>query len=97
MKRLIILLLLLPCIISSATITSNGTGGGSWRKTATWNGGVVPGSGDLAVIAAGDSVWFDADTDTCFDLGNDGTTGDLDISGKLVCINSVSSIIVASP
>jgi len=88
-----LILILLPCILVftcnlfSATITSNGTGGGSFRKGATWVGGTPPADGDLTVIAAGDSVWFNADVDTNFTIGNDGT-GDLDISGKLTCINS---------
>jgi len=80
-------LLLLAIDLFGATITSNGTGGGSFRKGATWVGGTPPADGDLTVIAAGDSVWFNADVDTNFTIGNDGT-GDLDISGKLTCINS---------
>jgi len=87
-----LILILLPWMLLAvdlfgATITSNGTGGGSFRKGATWVGGTPPADGDLVVIAAGDSVWFNADVDTNFTIGNDGT-GDLDISGKLTCINS---------
>ena len=44
-----------------ATITSNGTGGGLWSATSTWAGGVVPGDGDLAVVAVGDTVTGDQD------------------------------------
>jgi len=84
---LILLFWFLAVDLFGATITSNGTGGGSFRKGATWVGGTPPGDGDLVVIAAGDSVWFNADVDTNFTIGNDGT-GDLDISGKLTCINS---------
>ena len=44
-----------------ATITSNGSGGGNWSAGATWQGGVAPADGDTVVIAAGDTVTFDAD------------------------------------
>jgi len=45
-----------------ATISSNGTGGGAWSSTATWAGAAVPVDNDDVIIAAGDSVEFDADT-----------------------------------
>lgn len=44
-----------------AVITSNGTGGGAWNTETTWTGGVKPANGDSVVIAAGDTVTFDAD------------------------------------
>jgi hypothetical protein len=44
-----------------ATITSNGTGGGLWSATATWNGGAVPVDDDTVVIASGDTVTYDVD------------------------------------
>jgi len=44
-----------------ATKTSNGAGGGSWSAGATWQGGIAPVDGDTVVIAAGDTVTFDAD------------------------------------
>jgi|GEM_PF-662299 len=43
------------------TKTSNGTGGGEWSVGGTWVGGVAPVDGDTVVIAAGDTVLFDAD------------------------------------
>jgi pectin methylesterase-like acyl-CoA thioesterase len=39
-----------------ATITSNGTGGGSWNSTSTWAGGVLPASTDSVIIAGTDLV-----------------------------------------
>ncbi len=40
----------------SATITSNGTGGGNWNNPTTWVGSVVPGAGDDVIIAVGDVI-----------------------------------------
>jgi hypothetical protein len=37
-------------------IRSNGTGGGNWDSTATWQGGAVPASVDDVIIVSGDSV-----------------------------------------
>lgn len=65
MKRnvLFIIPLLLFCIgSSSAQIMSNGTGGGIWSSTTTWQGGVVPGATDDVVIAGTDSVAITAVT-----------------------------------
>ena len=39
------------------TISSNGTGGGDWSLTGTWQGGVVPTSADSAIVLGGDSVY----------------------------------------
>lgn len=44
-----------------STITSNGAGGGVWSEATTWAGGVAPADNDAVVIAAGDTVTFDAD------------------------------------
>ena len=58
----ILLAILLFCSpLFAATITSNGTGGGSFSAGATWAGGVEPADGDAVVIAAGDSVLMDRD------------------------------------
>ena len=72
-----VLTMLLAASPSRAQITSNGTGGGAWTSTATWNGGVVPDSTVDVVIAAGDSVY----TSTSARV----TAGNLDIQsgGKL--------------
>lgn len=42
-----------------ATIASNGTGGGNWSAGATWNGGSVPTSADIALLKDGDTVTHD--------------------------------------
>lgn len=39
-----------------SVINTNGTGGGSWSDTLTWDGGVIPVSPDTANILAGDTV-----------------------------------------
>jgi uncharacterized repeat protein (TIGR02543 family) len=43
-------------VISSVTVTSNGTGGGDWNNGTTWVGGIKPRSIDAAVIAGSDIV-----------------------------------------
>lgn len=40
----------------AATISSNGTGGGSWNTGSSWAGGVVPTSADNVNIVSGDIV-----------------------------------------
>ena len=63
MLRRVILLMsvaLATVTISFAqTITSTGSFG-NWNDTSTWDGGVVPTSGDNVIIAAGDIVTVDA-------------------------------------
>ncbi len=48
----------------TATITSNGLGGGLWSNPSTWAGGKCPGPSNTAVIASGDVVIFDGYADT---------------------------------
>jgi hypothetical protein len=40
------------------TIFSNGTGGGDWNVASTWVGGIIPTAFDIAIVAAGDSVYL---------------------------------------
>lgn len=68
------------------TITSNGTGGGNWSATTTWNGGAVPIDDDTVVIASGDTVIFNVDT-SGFANGINGLT----ITGTLKVSTSTSS------
>jgi len=59
----LIFLIFLSFPLFSATITSNGTGGGDWDVGATWAGGIVPMDGDDIIIAIGDVVRIDGTPD----------------------------------
>ena len=59
--KYLLLSLLLCSNAFAATITSNGTGGGSFSAGATWAGGTEPADGDAITIAAGDAVLMDRD------------------------------------
>lgn len=72
-----------------ATITSNGTGGGLWSATATWNGGAVPVDDDTVVIASGDTVTYNVDWSSAVTYPN-GLNG-LTITGTLKVSTSTSS------
>jgi len=52
----VLLFLVLNTTNWGAQIYSNGTGGGDWDQTTTWQGGVVPTSSDDVIIVSGDSV-----------------------------------------
>ena len=52
----VLLFLVLSTTDFGAQIYSNGTGGGDWDQTTTWQGGVVPTSIDDVIIVSGDSV-----------------------------------------
>lgn len=45
--------------LAEATHISNGTGGGDWSSTSTWDAGTIPGAGDKVVIREGDEVTYD--------------------------------------
>jgi len=54
----------LPFIVAnsgafSVDIISNGIGGGNWNSTTSWQGGVIPVSGNSAIIKAGDVINLD--------------------------------------
>jgi hypothetical protein len=48
----------LSLVFAQANISSNGTGGGDWNTTGAWNGGVIPGTSDTAIIVGSDSVFY---------------------------------------
>src|SRR5437016_3178953 len=60
--RIALIALLLAAGARAATISSNGSGGGLWYSSATWNGGTVPSSADAVTITAGDTVVIDGST-----------------------------------
>jgi len=68
---LILLLVVAGTALSPAqsTIRSNGTGGGAWDSSGTWQGGVVPGVLDSVVLQSPDSVFIGAyKVDSCRSL-----------------------------
>jgi hypothetical protein len=65
----------------AGTILSNGTGGGDWASTTTWQGGVVPTAVDSVVILGSDSV---------FVLASVSSAG-LSVQGKLGLTANVSA------
>lgn len=82
---LAIFALLLASPAYSATITSAASG--NWSNTATWTGGVVPGNGDTAVVAAAHTVTIDQ----AVAVGTSPVTGAvLTIHGNLVLASSIT-------
>src|SRR6266566_430450 len=59
---LTLLVSLLSISISLGATRTTTTTGGNWNTTSTWSGGVVPASGDAAVIVAGPSVTVTTNT-----------------------------------
>lgn len=53
---LVVLILAVSVRATANVVESNGTGGGDWTITTSWNGGVVPVNGDTVVIRAGDTI-----------------------------------------
>jgi hypothetical protein len=51
----------------ATTVISNGTGGGNWANTSTWQGGAIPSGVDSVVILGSDSVFILA-TSSCAGL-----------------------------
>ncbi len=57
--------------VSFAQVTTNGTGGGKWSATSTWQGGVVPTGSEIITVQSTDSLDIDVSvtiTDTLRDL-----------------------------
>jgi len=77
--------LLGPTPALAATITT--TGNGNWNSTVNntpWPGGVVPGTTDAVVIAAGHTVYIPGDyTGTCGDIAVNGTLKLYNTAGTL--------------
>ncbi|RCK73120.1 MAG: Cell surface protein [Ignavibacteriae bacterium] len=64
------------------TRLSNGTGGGDWASTSTWQGGVLPSIVDSVVILSSDSVF----------LSSDVTIGGLQVNGILQLLDTLRTI-----
>ncbi len=69
-----------------ATINSNGTAGGLWSATTSWNGGVVPVLGDKVYVLTGDTITVDG----TYVAGDDTSTA-INISGVLKASRLVNS------
>lgn len=70
---LLFALLLIAPQAQSASITSNGSGGGNWSATATWTGGTLPTNADDVTILAGDTITIDISTATASTTTVNGT------------------------
>ncbi len=68
------------------TILSNGTGGGDWSLSSTWQGGIVPTGIDSAVVRGTDSVYVSVDV-ACAGLSG-GSTAKLALYDTLTVGNA---------
>lgn len=55
-----IFLLFLCSAVTFSQVMTNGTGGGNWTATSTWQGGVVPNGSQTIIIQSTDSLIIDA-------------------------------------
>ena len=77
-------------------ITSNGTGGGNWSSTGTWNGGVLPTSGDNVTILDGDIITIDASEPALSVTIGQGTSGVLQYNTTSACTLTVGMDVTVS-
>lgn len=69
-------------IVPNFTVTITSAQSGNWNSTSTWVGGLVPGSIDNVVIAAGHTVTVTADA-TCRKVNFTGTGGILTVNSNV--------------
>lgn len=88
MNRYLFVLAAMLCVSASVVLSqirSNGTGGGDWSSTSTWQGGVVPSSSDSVIISGSDSVFVSANVSCAGILIQ--SAAKLSLSAKLAATN----------